>query len=251
MDDLPQTPTDGTSEPDRAERLKTVAQAGHLLWTIARLGPGTTTHLAARAELNRTVTHRLLATLLDGGLVRREQRNWHLGLAVLELATHVAADVRRAGRPFLDELAARSGETAILSLRDGDEAVAVAQSVGEMHPLRVAYRPGTRHPLTQGAHGQVMLAFLTPESLRHIEDAGIDLADYAATLDRIRTRGFAYTHDELESGASGYAVPVFDRGGTVIASVGVVAPASRLRAVEELVPHLHHAAAGISRRLAA
>jgi DNA-binding IclR family transcriptional regulator len=60
----------------------------------------------------------------------------------------------------MQELASATGETVVLSVPDHLEAVAIEQVPGRRHPLRVEYDLGSRRPITKGASGRAMLAFL-------------------------------------------------------------------------------------------
>ena len=79
------------------------------------------------------------------------------GLGLLALAAGVEPELRVLARAELEALAGRFGETAVLSVRDGDDAVAVDQVVGRGGVLQVNYRTGTRHPLTLAASGRALL----------------------------------------------------------------------------------------------
>lgn len=214
------------------ETAKTVDQALALLEGLADGGPGSAAELAARVGCNRTVAHRLLETLAGRGAVRRDgDGRWMLGLRLAELGGAVERDVRDAARGALEQLAAETGETALLAIPDGDEAVAVDQVVAG-HAVQVRYRPGFRHPLARGAHGLAILAFSDPATVDRLaagaEDDPDDLRDRLAAVRRNRV---ALSHDELQLGAAGVAAPVLDGvAGRVAASVGVVAPLGRLPA---------------------
>ena len=144
----------------------------------------TVTELSGRLDVNRTVVHRLVSTLEQHGLVRRDARSrLFVGLGVLHLASGVQPLLRDLAMPVLRRLAESIGSTAHLTVADGDEAL--------------AYRVGARHPLSQGAAGKA-IALL---------DAG--------------GPAYAVTSGELESGARGLAAPVLGVEG-LRASVGVV-----------------------------
>src|SRR5207245_1652995 len=73
--------------------------------------------------------------------------------------------------------------------------------------------------------GKVILAFLSPDEreqvlkslslARHTEQTVTSLPALRASLEAIRRAGVCVTTDELVSGASGIAAPVFDRYGRV------------------------------------
>lgn len=229
-----------------SERSKTVDEALRLLRNVATDGAGSATDLGRRLGINRTSAHRLLNTLNDHGLVRRDaDGQWQLGITLLELAAHVEDDMRRVARPLLEELAQRFGETVVLSVPDGNDVVAVDQALGAQHPLRIHYRQGMRHLQTRGAHGRAVLAYADDEHIQRVLEADAKSEDVLERLEQVRRRGYAASHDELQSGASGVAVPVGGRTGGVIASLGVVAPVGRLPDEAEVAEVLRRAAARI------
>ncbi len=211
-----------------------------LLDAVAEHGPGTVADLADRSGLNRTVTHRLVATLEQRGFLRRsDDGRVALGPALLDLGDHVETDLRAATRIPLRVLGARTKETSVVTVPDGTEAVAVEQNNGLYHMLRVDYRPGFRHPLDRAAHGKAILAFLA--------DPPLELP--AAEAATIRRRGYAVSRDELQLGAAGLAAPVFAHGSRVIASIGIVAPLDRIPPEREAARAVLEAAAEASRNL--
>ena len=71
-----------------------------------------------------------------------------------------------------------------------------------------------------------------------------------AKLAQVRKRGYALTVDEMTVGTSSVAVPVVDREGAVIASIGVVTIGAS-KDLTRLAPLLRSSATSISRRLLA
>lgn len=213
------------------QTLKTVDQAMGLLRAIADEGPGSAAELAVRAGCNRTVAHRLLMTLAGHGAVRRNHEGrWTLGLALAALGQAVERDVRTVARPALERLASQTGETAVLAVADGDEAVALDQVVASQ-ALQVRYQPGFRHPLSRGAHGLAILALAGEETISRFADAADDPDSLRDRLRAVRRNRVALSHDELQLGAAGVASPIIDGvEGRVVGSVGVVAPLGRLPA---------------------
>lgn len=157
----------------------------------------TVTELSHRLEVNRTVAYRLISTLEQHGLVRRDARSrLFVGLGVLHLASGVQPLLRDLAMPVLRRLAESLGSTAHLTVADGDEALALAVVEPTWTDFHVSYRVGARHPLTQGAAGKAI-------GLLEGDDS------------------YAVTSGELQSGARGLAAPVRGVDG-LRASVGIV-----------------------------
>ena len=207
-----------------AEESKTVDSALSLLALVAGSdGSPTAAALARTLDLSRTAVARLLTTLESHGLVRRTGAGWGPGLGLLTLADGIEPGLRMLARAELEQLAARFGETAVLSIRDGDDAVAVDQVLGDGGVVRIHYRPGTRHPLSVAASGR-------------------------ALLDR---PGAAVVADgELEPGVRGVAAAVPGPDGRPVASIAVVAPAHRFPPDDDVARAVTAAAGRIGARIA-
>ncbi|CAL9458676.1 IclR family transcriptional regulator [Streptomyces albus] len=186
-----------------AETSQTLDRGLRVLKLLADTDHGlTVTELSNKLGVNRTVVYRLLATLEQHALVRRDLGGRaRVGLGVLRLGRQVHPLVREAALPALRSLAEDVGATAHLTLVDGSEALAVAVVEPSWTDYHVAYRTGFRHPLDRGAAGRAILAGRRP--------------------DHERGHGFVLTHGELEAGASGAAAPVLGVNG-IEGSVGVV-----------------------------
>lgn len=195
--------------------------------TRAEAGPGgwdsSAAAFARRLRLSRTAVGRILATLEAHGLARRTERGWDLGFGVLALAGRIEPVLRATARPAIEDLAARFGETAVLALRDGAEAVAVDQVVASKHVVQVRYRPGTRHPLGRAAHGRALL----PEGA---------------------AAGHVVRDGEPEAGVKGVAAPVF-AGTAAVASIGLVAPTHRFPPEADVVAAVRAAARAVTTEL--
>ncbi|MER5719718.1 helix-turn-helix domain-containing protein [Streptomyces sp. NPDC002132] len=187
-----------------AETSQTLDRGLKVLKLLADTDHGlTVTELSNKLGVNRTVVYRLLATLEQHALVRRDLGGRaRVGLGVLRLGRQVHPLVREAALPALRALAEDIGATAHLTLVDGAEALAVAVVEPTWTDYHVAYRAGFRHPLDRGAAGKAILA------ARQRAGGGAG-------------PGYTLTHGELEAGASGAAAPLLGVTG-VEGSVGVV-----------------------------
>ena len=74
----------------------------------------------------------------------------------MDLASVVALDLRETVRPALMAVSREPGETAVLAVRDGLEAVAIDQFLPDQRLVRVDYRLGSRHRLHVAAHGRAI-----------------------------------------------------------------------------------------------
>ncbi|HET6627685.1 MAG TPA: helix-turn-helix domain-containing protein [Nocardioidaceae bacterium] len=188
-----------------AETSQTLDRGLRVLSVLAGSPAGLSiTELAAAVGVNRTVVYRLVATLEQHSLARRDSSGrLHVGLGVLALARGLQPVLRELANPVLRALAEELGSTAHLTVADGGEALAIAVVEPSWTDFHVAYRVGARHQLDQGAAGRAILL-------------GREIAAGGPTDHR-----FVQTMGELQTGARGLASPVLGVDG-LEASVGIV-----------------------------
>lgn len=176
--------------------------------------------IARRLEVHRSVAYRLLRTLEQHGLVRRDAAGRIvLGARMAALAAGVAHDLQAEALPELTAVAGDLGATAFVAVRDHDECVTLV-SVEPRHAVAsVAQRPGTRHPITLGAPGKAILA-----ALPHALPTGASAA-LRAEVAEAAARGYATSHDEVIPSLRSVAVPLVVRGREAAVAVVYVASA--------------------------
>jgi DNA-binding IclR family transcriptional regulator len=189
--------------------------------------------LAGELGMHKSTVSRLLATLERRGLVRREGERFAPGpeLARLGVLAVRALSLTGVARAALEDLAARTGETVNLAVREGDGALNVLQ-IDAPHFVGVTDWTGRAAPLHASANGKALLAFgdgRPPGRLARLTARTIvDRGELRADLDRTRAAGFAVAVEELEVGLHAVAAPVYDAAGACVAAVSVSGPAYRL-----------------------
>ena len=227
---------------------RTLARGLAVLHALSEQPDGATVAgLAAATGLDRAVLYRLLATLGDEGLVIRDgaSRRYRLGVALIEFGARAARglEVRRHALPGMRALMEQAREAVCLAVRDRSDVVVVDRVEPPGRWAKVGYHVGLRHPLPVGAHGKAVLSRLDESERGELGPSrGSDpLTD--------RARGFAIATDEIEKGTVAVASGVIDAAGDCVASVGVVAPSSRVQDPTLLGPPVRALAREISRRL--
>ncbi len=194
--------------------------------------------LARELELNKTTAYRLLTALESAGMVSRgEAESYRLGPGILTLAGRALRqnDLRQVTRPYLEQLAHDTGETASLDLLVDDEILIFDEVIG--HRLVGSVNSlGTRHPVSATSTGKAILACL-PEvrvaellsrPLSPITPATItDPAELRRQLAQIRQDGYAVGNGELEEDLIVVGAPIYQFDGRVTAAVSVGGPAVR------------------------
>jgi len=216
----------------------------------------TTAELAARARLDRTVTHRLLAALSDAGLVVGSGGRHQLGSRTVALANAYLdrLDVRNAALPYIVNLSATACHgkpwVVYLSIPVGDTAVTIDRIWSATAPLDTFLGMGTAFKLDKSAAGRSMLAFWNPE--RRTSLLGTIDPDLAQQLDRIRSDGgVEFNRGEHQRGICGIAAAVVTTNGDAVASIIVSGPrlGDELHVNSELAVQVHRTARSIGRTL--
>jgi DNA-binding IclR family transcriptional regulator len=146
--------------PVATETAQTLDRGLRLLHLVADSPAGLTmTEAATALGVGRAVVYRLVATLTEHGMIRRDRAGrLRLGAGLLHLARRAQPLVADAALPALRRLAETVGATAHLTIADGGEAYALAVVEPSWTQFHVAYRTGSRHALEQGAAGKAILA---------------------------------------------------------------------------------------------
>jgi IclR family transcriptional regulator, acetate operon repressor len=201
------------------------------------------TDLASQLDVHKSTASRLAATLEAQGFLERADGAdaFRLGPRIVRLGMLAAGgrDVVAAARPAMEELSAATGETVVLSVAAGDEAVDVAQ-VDSRFLVGGKRWIGLRSPLHATSDGKVLLAFGAAElrSRRLARVSPRTITSHRALeqeLERIRRHGWARSVGEYEEGLNGVAAPVYDDE-RCVAALNVSGPAYRL--AEEVLPDL-------------
>jgi DNA-binding IclR family transcriptional regulator len=234
-------PDDQPTSP-RSRRVQAVDHAVDILQTLAESPYGVSlSDISAQVGLSKATVHHLLATMANRRLVTRVsdgaqyRLNW--GLYELGAAVLRGIDVTRIARNYLDQLAAQTGESALLGILDEESVLYLDR--GDPHgSFRMLANAGRRSPLYSTASGKVLLAYAPDRSLfNRIVETGlekltpstiVDPRELRETLAEVRQRGYATCWQEREVGLSSLAVPLRDYTGAVVASLAIAGPASRL-----------------------
>ena len=217
--------------------------------------------------VHRSTASRLAATLATAGYLEPAGGQGRYRLAAkLSVLGEIAAtgnELRQAALPPLRDLVSRLGDTGHLGILDGTEAVTVAVVDG-WQTVRMHSWVGKRSPAHCSSMGKALLAGLSPEDFaaRYPDPAlPARTANTITSRDELerclkeaRDRGYATDWEELEPHLCCVAAPVTGRDGTVVASVSVSGPASRLldaATIETVAADVRATARQVSVRLGA
>ena len=140
----------------------------------------TLTELSEYLSLPKSTLHRFLIGLESHGIVRRDgnDKKWRLGyhLYAWGLAAAESNPLQEIARPFMSELVAASGETAILTVYQDHEVVCI-DMIETNHTLRLKMEIGAQRAAHAGASSKVLIAYLPEDEVLEIvkEKVGINI----------------------------------------------------------------------------
>jgi DNA-binding IclR family transcriptional regulator len=210
----------------------------------AARGPVGLGELVDATGLPRATAHRLAVALETHRLLVRDTAGrWVPGPRLAELARSAPDPLLAAAGPVLARLRDRSGESAQLYRREGDERVCVA-AAERTSGLRTAVAVGARLTMTAGSAAQVLAAWTE-------EELPPDARFGPRVLAEVRRRGWAFRVAQREAGVASVSAPVHDHAGGVVAAISVSGPVERLsrRPGPRFAPLVTAAAGALSARL--
>jgi DNA-binding IclR family transcriptional regulator len=164
--------------------------------------------LTARSGMSKGTVHRYATALRNAGLLRLHNGVYTLGPRVVELASAAleGLGVVRVAGPYLDRLVSETGETAVLSVWDGEAPVVVRVQDNTSKLVRIVVATGSRLP-PDSAQGQLFRAFLERD-------------DVSTGLRRVRELRMAQNAAVVD-GIAALAAPVF-QGAEIAATLALV-----------------------------
>ena len=233
----------GAENGSRLSGAQTVDRACRVLSDIARHGAAGARliDLTASSRLSRPTVHRILQSLAAAGFVQQDpvNRRYRLGLAVHGLALAAPSPLQQLAelRPLLEAIAKRTGETAYLMMRRGDEVCCIARAVGESPIRTLLIEVGAYRPVGATIAGICMMAPLDDEEIAAIlrRTAGAMARQRNATVEyawrqigNVRRDGYCLSREVLIEGTTGISAGVPDPGGRPFLAVSLSAISARI-----------------------
>jgi DNA-binding IclR family transcriptional regulator len=220
----------------------------------------TLAQLCRASGIPKGTAHRLVAELVQWGLLERSGVHLRLGIRLFELGQLVAAqrNIVDVAAPYLSDLYQATASTVHLAVIDGVEGVYLQKFTRPDGPP-VGSRIGGRMPLHCTGVGKALLAFSPRSVTEAVIDAGlIRLTSRTIVasgilrqdLNRTRARGFAVEREESSVGVACVAVPILSTSGDAIAAISITARPHRFSGAA-MTTAARSAALGVSRALSA
>lgn len=200
----------------------------------------TIAELSEQMALPPSTIHRILQTLCEKKFVIRDEHShtYQLGPALISLGRAASNNIRMqdAALPILKNLSYVTREDSYLVIQVGDKGLVLDKVDGPNH-LKVVEEFGYEMDLHCGAIRKVLLANQSDEYIRFYLEHILDRPEafpqtsrsaLAAELKIIKENGIAVSHGEYVHDAVGIGAPIFGSDGNISASVGIIAPYSRV-----------------------
>jgi DNA-binding IclR family transcriptional regulator len=231
----------GPPAAEKAGSNQSVDRALTILQVLARHPDATVGAVARELNVHKSTASRLLAALERHGLVTQStwRGTYSLGFGLLRLAGAVTAQssFAQAAQQACEEVSRSLTETLNVAILDELAAVNIAQATGNSTLYRAREYVGHRTPLNATSSGKVLLAFADEQTRREYRRMKLErftdrtITDHSALdeeLERVRQRGWGYSHQEWEDRINAIAVPVRSPAGQVVAAMTVTGPEHRL-----------------------
>lgn len=210
--------------------------------------------IAALTGIPKASVARLVGTLQGLGHLRpaAEHDRYELAPGVVRLAEAFLSglDLRAVARPHLQALAAATGASAFLGVRDADHMLVVEAGRARSAVAVLGADVGTRMALTTSALGRAWLAGVD-EATRALALGGPPDAAVLAALALAQERGHVLSLGDWHPAIVAAAVPLRTASGEVVSlncgSPTAVLSAERLQT--EVLPRLHAAAQAIATQI--
>lgn len=246
---------------------QSVTRVIRILETLSvRPGPASLADLSRELAAPKSSLTALLRGLSEEAFVVAVDGGWRLGPGAFGLGSALLEARRRMQssdliRDGMRRLAARSGETVLLGVRDpGGETLTYVDIVESPNPVRFTVAIGDRRPLYATAGGRALLAVLSDDVLgthlatltpqRFTPSTETDRRRLAEIIVEARREGVVQTVDQAAEGVTGTASLIRNSTGEVIGALIVAAPSGRtLELRAELMRNVKAEAELISRSL--
>ncbi|CUJ22586.1 transcriptional regulator [Achromobacter xylosoxidans] len=220
--------------------------------------------ICAHIGVARSTTHRLASCLVQERYLRSLPGvGYVLGPKLIELGFQAreAFPMATLARPYLDGLAAETGDTIHLAVRDNDEVLYLEKIPGKKG-LEMRSRVGHRMPLAATGVGKALLLDADEPQWKALHRVGAPVSSRApggrqtweAFRDRMRdyaANGYAFDLEDNEPSIRCVAAPVRDASSGIVAAISVssTVPYMSLERMRDMVDVVKEAAARISAEL--
>lgn len=254
-------PVKGKAAPRRIQSIEVGFRLIRVLETAD--GPLPLKDIAMGAGMRPGSAHLYLASFAREGIVQQDALTGHYGLGPAAVRLGLSAirqmDLVDMAREELEVLRRTTACAAYLSVW-GNRGPVIISALNGSNQGALAVKLGFVLPVLNSATGQTFLAYLpedqTAETVAaELRSAGAELKSAMPTdiVRRVRELGFAASEGRLSEDFSALSAPVFDYGGTIVATLTILGAGRMLTGLsrKETLPLLLAASRRLSAKLGA
>lgn len=214
-----------------------VEQAARMMLCLgqSRSGEMNLTDLCREVGIHKSKGFSILNALASHDLISKnpETKAYSLGPALMPLAQKVNErfDLATAARESLEKLAEETETSVLLGVISNDRFYIAAQYDGH-DLLSITIRRYQSMPLTHGAHGKAIFAFLDETEKKRVMESGRlffhgssgnpDMQRLEEEVRLCRRNGYSFDNGELTPGLKAISSPIFDSTNNVVAALVIV-----------------------------
>ncbi len=242
-----------------------VEQASRILFALADSASEqmSLAEICSQVGISGSKAYGILVALEKSALIKRgkDGKGYSLGPGLVTLSRKVLDDLTpsRIAESILRSLTEESGSTSVFGLIHEDNVYVAAKHESE-GDLRIVMRVGQTLPLTFGAHGKAIVAFLPEEERNRIlerndlyfhgDPTQLNRTLLAEELAQCRQEGFASALAQVAQGITVVTAPVFGATGTPVGFVEIFVLAPE-KAARQFGPMVARAGKNLSKQLGA
>ena len=209
---------------------------------LAKNGAQSLAEATEALGLNKSTTHRILASLEYLGYVRQRQEDgkYEPTFKTVELSEQIMGrlDILGIVRPYLRNLMELTGETVHFVRREGESAVYIDKVQSVRNSVQMVSRIGSRIPLYCSGVGKALAATLTEKEVQELWDKSAiesrtpytitNYQEFLLVLEEIRKRGYALDNEENETGVRCIAASLEIPANHGLYAFSISAPVNRM-----------------------
>lgn len=254
------------SESNSPDSVVSVLKVFGILQTLSESSDISITELSKKVMMPKSTAYRFLQTMKSLGYVLQEgdSDRYSLSLKLLDLGNRVLDQQNFLSISDIEmrNLRDQTKETVHLAVREDDLVIYINKVASEQYSLCLASKAGNQVTIHASGLGKILLAWLDDENKHQIIDK-ISFEQYTpktilnkelflAELESVKQVGYGKDDEESELGLRCFAVPIYNRLGTIIAALSLSTSVFRCNTEEaerDLVKQLHQTAAKISKNI--
>ncbi len=218
-------------------------------------GGATQAELSAKLDITQSTCYRILQTLQRHDFVKKQAAGrFDISGGLLVASMRLMDKVRRFERaqPILDALAAKTGFSCKISIRQGFEQISVLRGESPL-AVSVSGKVGARFPVIEGSVGAALLCSEDDATVAELaEDCKEDIEErkepaiVSRRIAEIRSKGFALNARDNRWNIEAMSAPVLDANGQSVAALTLIGFKNEFKEIDSLAAALAAASKEVS-----